>query len=256
MPARRARRNRSGRGVIAQDFAFRGNKAGNTLRSFHDHGPGRGAVGTTRTDRARADLVRTQGRPRQRHCACREPSLRRAQNLRVNSQGRHPGACYRSFCWWIAVGVARAFSVHEGVDCVIPLYKGIAAILRIVRRPSAAEARALGERARPPSGHWKGAYHGAGAWGREALRAGRAKTAAAAIRGKLLTSAHSRGDNSSKRGAPRCAPAPLRRRYSRAWSSIMRHGTVVPPETVPPRRSHWRGIDAVYPRMLHDTPAP
>jgi hypothetical protein len=39
--------------MIAQDFAFRGNKAANRLQSFRDHEPGRGAAGTTRTERAR-----------------------------------------------------------------------------------------------------------------------------------------------------------------------------------------------------------
>ena len=87
---------------------------------------------------------------------------------------------------------------------MIPLYEGIAAILRIIRRPSAVEARDLGERARPRD-IGKGANHGAGACGREALSAGRAKALDAAIRGNLLTSAHSRRDNSNKRGAPRCA---------------------------------------------------
>jgi len=61
------------------------------------------------------------------------------------------------------------------MDCVIPLYEGIAAILRIIRRPSATEARDLGERARRRD-IGKGAHHGAGACGREALSAGRAKT--------------------------------------------------------------------------------
>ena len=90
------------------------------------------------------------------------------------------------------------------MDCVIPLYEGITAILRIIRRPSAVEPRDLGERARRLD-IGKGAYHGAGGCGREALSAGRAITLDAAIRGNLLTSAHSRGDNSNKRGAPRCA---------------------------------------------------
>src|ERR1700724_2809679 len=30
----------AGRGVIVQDFGFRGNSAANRLRNFHDHGPG------------------------------------------------------------------------------------------------------------------------------------------------------------------------------------------------------------------------
>jgi hypothetical protein len=47
--------------MIAQDFAFRGNKAGNKLRNFRDHGPGRGADGTTWTKRARAALARKLG---------------------------------------------------------------------------------------------------------------------------------------------------------------------------------------------------
>jgi hypothetical protein len=33
------RRPRAGRDVIAEDFAFRGNSAANTLRNFRDHGP-------------------------------------------------------------------------------------------------------------------------------------------------------------------------------------------------------------------------
>jgi len=49
-----AQRPRAKRGVIVQDFAFRGNSAANKLRNFHDHGPGRGAIGTIRTKRARA----------------------------------------------------------------------------------------------------------------------------------------------------------------------------------------------------------
>jgi hypothetical protein len=53
-PARVARRDRSG-------FRFRGNKTGNTLRNFHDHGPGHGGAGTTRTKRAHADPARRRG---------------------------------------------------------------------------------------------------------------------------------------------------------------------------------------------------
>jgi hypothetical protein len=37
-----ARRPRAGRGVIAQDFAFRGNKAGNKLLSFRSNRTKRG----------------------------------------------------------------------------------------------------------------------------------------------------------------------------------------------------------------------
>jgi mRNA-degrading endonuclease toxin of MazEF toxin-antitoxin module len=40
--------------MIERDFAFRGNKAANKLSSFRDHGPGRDAAGTVRTERARA----------------------------------------------------------------------------------------------------------------------------------------------------------------------------------------------------------
>jgi hypothetical protein len=43
-----------GCGVIANDFAFRGISAANELSEFRDHGPGGGAVGTNRTERARA----------------------------------------------------------------------------------------------------------------------------------------------------------------------------------------------------------
>jgi hypothetical protein len=42
----------AGRGVIDKDFAFRGNKAGNSRRNFRDHGAARGAAGTNRTERA------------------------------------------------------------------------------------------------------------------------------------------------------------------------------------------------------------
>jgi hypothetical protein len=42
------RRQRAGRGVIVQDFAFRGNKAANRLLYFRDHGPGRSGVGAIR----------------------------------------------------------------------------------------------------------------------------------------------------------------------------------------------------------------
>ena len=41
--------------MIAQDFAFHGNSAANTLRNFHDHGTGPGDARTTRTKRARQD---------------------------------------------------------------------------------------------------------------------------------------------------------------------------------------------------------
>src|ERR1700730_38646 len=42
-----------GRAVIVRDFGFRGNKAANKLRNYHDHGPGRDAARTNRTERAR-----------------------------------------------------------------------------------------------------------------------------------------------------------------------------------------------------------
>jgi hypothetical protein len=49
--------------VIASDFGFHGNSAGNRLLSFRDHGPGRDAAGTTRTERAHAGPVRRRGAP-------------------------------------------------------------------------------------------------------------------------------------------------------------------------------------------------
>jgi hypothetical protein len=66
VPVRRVRRNRSGRGAIAQDFAFRGNKAANTLRNFHDHGPGRGGAATIQAKRVRLGLARMRGPPEAR----------------------------------------------------------------------------------------------------------------------------------------------------------------------------------------------
>jgi hypothetical protein len=49
--------------VIARDFGFHGNSAGNRLLSFRDHGPGRDAAGTTRTEWAHAGPVRRRGAP-------------------------------------------------------------------------------------------------------------------------------------------------------------------------------------------------
>jgi hypothetical protein len=49
--------------VIARDFGFHGNSAGNRLLSFRDHGPGRDAAGTSRTERAHAGPVRRRGAP-------------------------------------------------------------------------------------------------------------------------------------------------------------------------------------------------
>jgi hypothetical protein len=42
-----------GRGVIANDFAFRGLSAANKLAKYRDHGPGCGAAGANRTERAK-----------------------------------------------------------------------------------------------------------------------------------------------------------------------------------------------------------
>ena len=50
--ARRGARS-PGRTVIVRDFGFRGNKAANKLRDYHDHGPGRDGARTNRTERAR-----------------------------------------------------------------------------------------------------------------------------------------------------------------------------------------------------------
>jgi hypothetical protein len=51
----------AGRDLIASDFAFHVNSAANKLRNSHDHGLGRGAVGTIRTERARAGPARSRG---------------------------------------------------------------------------------------------------------------------------------------------------------------------------------------------------
>ena len=43
-----------GQAVIVRDFGFRGNKAANKLRNYHDHGPDRDDARTNRTEPARA----------------------------------------------------------------------------------------------------------------------------------------------------------------------------------------------------------
>jgi hypothetical protein len=40
--------------MIVKDFDFRGILTANKLSKYRDHGPGGGAAGTTRTERARA----------------------------------------------------------------------------------------------------------------------------------------------------------------------------------------------------------
>src|ERR1700730_16053972 len=40
-----------GRAVFVRDFGFHGNKAANKMRNYNDHGPGRAAARTRRTDR-------------------------------------------------------------------------------------------------------------------------------------------------------------------------------------------------------------
>jgi hypothetical protein len=59
-----ARRPCAGCGVIAQDFAFRGNNAANKLQNFHDHEliMGRAAVPPRQSGRnGRARLLRRRG---------------------------------------------------------------------------------------------------------------------------------------------------------------------------------------------------
>src|SRR5580704_2916289 len=51
----------AGRAVIVRDFGFRGNKAANKLRNYHDHGPDRDDARTNRTERARAGPSRRRG---------------------------------------------------------------------------------------------------------------------------------------------------------------------------------------------------
>jgi hypothetical protein len=61
------RRPRAERGVIANDFAFRGRSAANKLSKFRESRTGGSASGTTRTERARAGPARRRERPGQRH---------------------------------------------------------------------------------------------------------------------------------------------------------------------------------------------
>ncbi len=62
-----ARRPRAERGVIANDFAFRGRSAANKLSKFRGSRTGGSATGTTRTERARAGPARRREHPSQRH---------------------------------------------------------------------------------------------------------------------------------------------------------------------------------------------
>jgi hypothetical protein len=81
-----ARRSRAERGVIVQDFAFRGNSAANRLLSFRDHGTGRGVGGTTRTERARLGPAHQRGAPHRRHC------LTRPRREVLLHAGKHPAS--------------------------------------------------------------------------------------------------------------------------------------------------------------------
>jgi hypothetical protein len=81
-----ARRSRAERGVIVQDFAFRGNSAANRLLSFRDHGTGRGVGGTTRTERARPGPAHRRGAPHRRHC------LTRPRREVLLHAGKHPAS--------------------------------------------------------------------------------------------------------------------------------------------------------------------
>ena len=89
-----------GRTVIVRDFGFRGNKAANKVRNYHDHEPGRDDARTNRTERART--ARRRGGHAARPGAeaesalvngiarCTSFSLHVERNLRVNRGRRVP----------------------------------------------------------------------------------------------------------------------------------------------------------------------
>jgi hypothetical protein len=76
---------------MAQDFPFHGNKAGNSRRNFRDHGPitALAAVPPGQSGQNGHAPARCEGseRPSRRHCALRDLSLHRAQNLPANWAG-------------------------------------------------------------------------------------------------------------------------------------------------------------------------